>query len=338
MRIRSIKPEFWRSYQVGRCSVLARLTFAGLWSLADDEGRGPADIELLWGSLHVFQPPGVKANFKRAVSELEAAVDHEGIPLVIIYTVSNERYFWLPRFYRHQHPERPSPSKYPSPPADSEIVRRVLAEMSLLEGKGGEGRGEDRRGLGVKIPPPASASPPKTPEKTPSPTPTGQPSTNGDEPALAEIIKGFDVLALIGTDQQRRQVAAALLSRFGIDGARDLLVKHADAIKGRDILVAQRECFERVKTAPKSAPPTNLTPEQLANGVMRIDSTPAPEKTAKEKLDEQLVMIGGLSPGAARQILGNQFGAAAAFKGEALKALKTKAKESEPEPAKEGGK
>jgi len=38
MRIRSIKPEFWKSETVAALSPLARLLFIGLWNYADREG------------------------------------------------------------------------------------------------------------------------------------------------------------------------------------------------------------------------------------------------------------------------------------------------------------
>ena len=40
MRIRSIKPEFWTSEDVTDLTYFERLLFIGLWSYADDHGRG----------------------------------------------------------------------------------------------------------------------------------------------------------------------------------------------------------------------------------------------------------------------------------------------------------
>ena len=40
MRIRSIKPEFWRSEDVARLTWHDRLLFIGLWSYVDDNGVG----------------------------------------------------------------------------------------------------------------------------------------------------------------------------------------------------------------------------------------------------------------------------------------------------------
>lgn len=40
MRIRSIKPEYWRSRSISCLSLEDRLLFIGLWSYVDDNGVG----------------------------------------------------------------------------------------------------------------------------------------------------------------------------------------------------------------------------------------------------------------------------------------------------------
>ena len=40
MRIRSIKPEFWRSSDIAKLAVEDRLLFIALWSYVDDNGVG----------------------------------------------------------------------------------------------------------------------------------------------------------------------------------------------------------------------------------------------------------------------------------------------------------
>jgi hypothetical protein len=46
-RIRSIKPEFFTSLTIGDLPPLARLTFIGLWTYVDDDGRGVDDVRLI---------------------------------------------------------------------------------------------------------------------------------------------------------------------------------------------------------------------------------------------------------------------------------------------------
>lgn len=40
MRIRAIKPEFWRSQDISNLDIETRLLFIGLWSYVDDNGVG----------------------------------------------------------------------------------------------------------------------------------------------------------------------------------------------------------------------------------------------------------------------------------------------------------
>lgn len=153
-RIRTIKPDFWKHEQLGKASAMARLTFAGLISLADDEGRGRANPESLWGELHAFQGSGPKAQWKRILTELEALKDDDG-PLVVFYQVAGASFYWLPGFCRQQYIERPSQSKLPAPPISGNDPLQV-GEASALEGKGREGIGREGRALPELASPEAS--------------------------------------------------------------------------------------------------------------------------------------------------------------------------------------
>nr|AMP54241.1 hypothetical protein [uncultured bacterium]AMP54331.1 hypothetical protein [uncultured bacterium]AMP54391.1 hypothetical protein [uncultured bacterium]AMP54429.1 hypothetical protein [uncultured bacterium] len=51
MRIRSLKPEFFRSESLSKVTPLARMTFMGLWTEADDYGRGIANPRIVKGAL-----------------------------------------------------------------------------------------------------------------------------------------------------------------------------------------------------------------------------------------------------------------------------------------------
>lgn len=51
MRIRSIKPEFWRSEDIAELSIPTRLLFIGLWSYVDDNGVGRDDDALIMADL-----------------------------------------------------------------------------------------------------------------------------------------------------------------------------------------------------------------------------------------------------------------------------------------------
>ena len=71
-RIRSVKPDIWDSEKLGRKSILARLNFKGLISLADDEGRGRGNLEYLRGRLHAYAKDVNEKKFAEAIQELDS--------------------------------------------------------------------------------------------------------------------------------------------------------------------------------------------------------------------------------------------------------------------------
>lgn len=117
-RARSIKPGFFKSEQLAECSPWARLLFAGLWTLADREGR----LE--------YRPLRIKAELfpYDAVNVHDLAVELHGQKLLVIYEaeMSTEidhestempKFISIPNFGRHQrpHPKEPD-SVIPQPP------------------------------------------------------------------------------------------------------------------------------------------------------------------------------------------------------------------------------
>jgi hypothetical protein len=51
VRIRSVKPEFWRSPDTAELDMFARLLFIGLWNYVDDNGVGEDDVSLIRSDL-----------------------------------------------------------------------------------------------------------------------------------------------------------------------------------------------------------------------------------------------------------------------------------------------
>jgi hypothetical protein len=143
MRIRTIRPEFWESPQVGALGVSARLTFIGLWNLADREGRLKDRPEHI--AIKLFPYDRVKPSRVDAwLGELARA------GLIIRYHRGGEAYLAIPTWQRHQRPHpHEAPSEIPPPPTDeesstshqdSEFRSRAGAEMT-----GGESNAERSR-------------------------------------------------------------------------------------------------------------------------------------------------------------------------------------------------
>ena len=141
-RIRTIKPEFWTSEQVVKCSLGARLLFIGLWNFCDDAGIHPASACRI--KMEVF--PGDNFTLKEIESWIKELVD---VGLLWQYTVDGIAYLQVTGWH-HQRIEKPT-FKYPGLQQESKFDdhstrsrRGVLEESSTPRGPldpGGEGRG-----------------------------------------------------------------------------------------------------------------------------------------------------------------------------------------------------
>lgn len=106
-RSRNIKPGFFVNEDLVELPFATRLLFAGLWTLADREGRlddRPKRIKMA-----IF--PADDVNVDAALDELAAA------GLIIRYTVDVCRYIQIVNFTKHQNPHhQEKPSVIPPPP------------------------------------------------------------------------------------------------------------------------------------------------------------------------------------------------------------------------------
>ena len=145
-RIRTLKPEIWESEKLGRLSLLARLDFIGLISLADDQGRGRGEPSFLLARLHPYAGDVQLPAMKAAMDELR------GAGLAVFYQVAGCSYYAIPTWTENQKIDRPSASKLPTPPEgkqafaeDSTNLQRTLDEASPLD----QGPGTKDQGSGT---------------------------------------------------------------------------------------------------------------------------------------------------------------------------------------------
>jgi hypothetical protein len=162
-RYRTIKPEFWEDEKLGQLSVLARLTFAGLFSQADDEGRGRGSTAALHRVLHGFARDVTREQMQAALGEIEAG------GFAQFYDLGGQRYYFVPNFLKHQVINKPLPSKLPAPPPLPEDSH--TATVGLREDSRGNGERE-RSGSGVNerskegaAGPPSATAPGDRPEE-----------------------------------------------------------------------------------------------------------------------------------------------------------------------------
>jgi hypothetical protein len=112
MRIRSIKPEFWRSDAIARLPRDIRLLFIGLWSYVDDNGVGIDDERMIVADLFALDDD--TREVRDYVREGLATLSRE--MRVTRYEVGGKRYLWIRNWFEHQRVDRANKPRYPLPP------------------------------------------------------------------------------------------------------------------------------------------------------------------------------------------------------------------------------
>ena len=153
MRIRTIKPEFWRSPDVSTLDIEDRLLFIGLWSYVDDNGVGRGDMADIIADLFAADmfadPRETVARVSRGVSNLsERGMIHR-------YEVDGRTYVEIVRWRDHQRIDKPGKARYPHYGADSRDCRETPAppRETVAPGTGEQGnRGTGEQGTNTRSP------------------------------------------------------------------------------------------------------------------------------------------------------------------------------------------
>jgi len=108
-RIRSIKPEFWKSETIAALSIQTRLTFIGLWSYVDDNGVGRDVEKLIAAEIYPLEddPRETLAHVQRSLSELSEA------GRILRYTCEGKPYLAIVNWTEHQRIDKPNKPRYP---------------------------------------------------------------------------------------------------------------------------------------------------------------------------------------------------------------------------------
>lgn len=136
-RIRTIKPDFFTSLTVAELSAAARLTFIGLWTHVDDEGRCVDEPRLIAAAIWPLDDSTGAATVERHLEDIER------LGLIVRYRVNGRRYLQVSGWDEHQRINRPSESKIPPPDEadeDSDDTHEQLTEDSRSEGNREQGR------------------------------------------------------------------------------------------------------------------------------------------------------------------------------------------------------
>lgn len=160
MRIRSIKPEFWRSADTAALDMFTRLLFIGLWNYVDDNGVGDDDVSLIRSDLFPRDPLGEELSLRihGGLTELSRRAQITRY----LDTKTGRRYLYVTNWH-HQKINRPSRSNKPLPTSediefteDSVSPHGALTDDSLpdlgikgsrdLGSEGARGSGGNARG------------------------------------------------------------------------------------------------------------------------------------------------------------------------------------------------
>ena len=147
MRIRTIKPEFWRSEDIAALSIEDRLLFIGLWSYVEDNGVGRDEPQLIQCDLYpldTFTEASLRTHGGlMRLSQQGLITRYEG--------PDGRKYLQINSWDKHQKINRPSKPRFPQYNAENCTLTEAslrthctLTEDSLPE----QGTGNREQGTG----------------------------------------------------------------------------------------------------------------------------------------------------------------------------------------------
>lgn len=129
MRIRSIKPEFWRSDDIDALDWDTRLVFIGLWSYVDDNGVGiykmPNIVSDLFANDFYSDPNATLNRVSEALKQLESR------SMIDLYRVGDRDYLYITNWERHQRVNNPNKPRYPLPTSENSEPTESLSRPDV---------------------------------------------------------------------------------------------------------------------------------------------------------------------------------------------------------------
>lgn len=126
MRIRSTKPEFWRSKTVAQFDWGTRLVLKGLESYVDDNGVGKDDLALI--AADVF-PRDLSENPRDTLARLSEAISMlSAHGLVVRYEANGEDLLYIDRWRSIQRIDKPAKGRFPRPDGTLDYAEEVSRE------------------------------------------------------------------------------------------------------------------------------------------------------------------------------------------------------------------
>lgn len=125
-RKRMIDPSIWINEDFGMLSNLAKLVFIGLFSNADDEGRGKANPAYIKAVLFPYNDDLRIADIEKTLQEVSSKMS------VIFYSCDENMYYTLTSWDTFQTINKPTKSKIPEFDAQNVNIRRLYYDNSNI--------------------------------------------------------------------------------------------------------------------------------------------------------------------------------------------------------------
>lgn len=132
MRIRSTKPEFWRSETIGALDWDCRLVLKGLESYVDDNGVGKDSVVLICADVFphdLAKDSETVARVSRALQNLAEA------NLIVRYRFNGQAFIYVRRWKFIQRVDKPNQGRYPRPDGSLDYTDDV--DESVMPGQDG---------------------------------------------------------------------------------------------------------------------------------------------------------------------------------------------------------
>jgi hypothetical protein len=128
VRIRSIKPEFWRSDDVDALDLPTRLLFIGLWSYVDDNGVGIDKLSSIAADLFAGDMERDPRDTLARISGGLATLSERG--MIDRYKVDRKAFLYVTAWTSHQRIDKPAKPRFPLPTCENAIPRDTVATLS----------------------------------------------------------------------------------------------------------------------------------------------------------------------------------------------------------------
>jgi hypothetical protein len=220
VRIRSTKPEFWRSKTIAQLDWSTRLVLKGLESYVDDNGVGKDDLALIAADVFPRDLSSSPIETLRQLTEAIHVIAEAG--LIARYEVNGEALIYIDRWKEQQYIQHPKAGRFRRPDGTLEYTEVVSPASyrkppaNCMTGSGDQGiRGTEEKDDDAAIEPP-----PDDPEPEVVVTPPAyiETSTRAEEPTDSVRLVVRQVLGSAGyprTTLKRLAVAAGKLYREG---------------------------------------------------------------------------------------------------------------------------